>query len=58
MRSDDVIEQIDGKDWWDYGTYQAQLRAYDGKPHAFTLERGTAEYHVQLSAPFALAAQP
>lgn len=58
MRSDDVIEQIDGKDWWDYGTYQAQLRAYDGKPHAFTLERGTTEYHVQLSAPFALAAQP
>jgi hypothetical protein len=57
MRSDDVIEQIDGKDWWDYGTYQAQQRAYDGKPHAFVIERGDKEYHVQLGVPFVLAAQ-
>jgi hypothetical protein len=52
LRSDDVIEKIDGSDWWTYGTYQAQQRAYDGRPHAFEIERNGQTFNVQLSAPF------
>ena len=40
LRSGDVVNKIDGKYWWEYGTYQTQQRAYDGKPHAFEIERG------------------
>ena len=29
LRSGDVINKIDGKFWWEYGTYQSQQRAYD-----------------------------
>lgn len=51
MRTNDVIEQIDGRWWWEYGTYQAQLRAYDGKPHSFLLERGKQRVTVTLGEP-------
>jgi hypothetical protein len=40
LRSSDVVDKIDGRFWWEYGTYQTQLRAYDGKPHSFVIERG------------------
>ena len=40
LRTGDVIDKLDGKFWWEYGTYQTQLRAYDGKPHTFEIERG------------------
>lgn len=53
LRSGDVVDKLDGKYWWEYGTYQTQQRAYDGKPHAFEIERGDKVLDLQLSAPFA-----
>ncbi len=52
MRSGDVIEKLDGKDWWEYGTYQTEARAYDGKPHSFEISRNGATIDVQLAEPF------
>ena len=55
LRTGDVIDKLDGKFWWEYGTYQTQLRAYDGQPHDFDVERGKVggpPAHVQLGAPF------
>jgi hypothetical protein len=52
LRSGDIIEKIDGLDWWRYGTYQAQQRAYDGRPHVFEIQRGGRAAEVRLSAPF------
>ena len=55
LRTGDVIDKLDGKFWWEYGTYQTQLRAYDGKPHSFDVQRGKVggpAGHVQLAAPF------
>jgi hypothetical protein len=55
LRTGDVVDKLDGRFWWEYGTYQTQLRAYDGRPHAFDVERGTVggpAVHVQLGAPF------
>src|SRR5580700_4883301 len=57
LRSGDVIEKIDGLDWWRYGTYQAQQRAYDGKPHVFEIQRNGRAGEVRLTAPFVLAGQ-
>jgi hypothetical protein len=54
MRSDDVIETIDGKAWWLYGTYQSERIAYDGKPHSFEVLRGGRPIEIQLGPPFAL----
>jgi hypothetical protein len=48
MRSGDVIEKIDGLYWWEYGTYQTELRAYDGKPHQFEIQRGERTVTVTL----------
>ena len=42
LRTGDVLEKIDGRFWWEYGTYQTELRAYDGKAHALEIQRGTA----------------
>ncbi len=55
LRTGDVIDKLDGKFWWEYGTYQTELRAYDGLPHDFDVERGKVggpPGHVQLGAPF------
>ena len=52
MRTNDIVDKLDGLEWWMYGTYQAQARAYDGKPHSFQLERGDSTIAVQLGAPF------
>jgi hypothetical protein len=55
LRTGDVIDKLDGRFWWEYGTYQTQLRAYDGKPHDFDVERGKVggpPAHVQLGEPF------
>jgi hypothetical protein len=41
LRTGDVVDKVDGKYWWEYGTYQTQIRAYDGKPHTFEVTRGT-----------------
>jgi hypothetical protein len=52
MRTNDIVDKLDGLDWWMYGTYQTQARAYDGKPHSFQLERGGSTIAVQLGTPF------
>jgi len=55
LRTGDVIDKLDGRFWWEYGTYQTQLRAYDGEPHSFDVERagvGGPPAHIQLQAPF------
>jgi Mg2+/citrate symporter len=52
MRTDDIVNKVDGKFWWEYGTYQTQARAYDGKPHSFELQRGSQTLEIQLGAPF------
>ncbi len=57
LRSGDVIEKIDGLDWWRYGTYQAQQRAYDGRPHVFEIQRNGRAGEVRLAAPCVLAGQ-
>jgi hypothetical protein len=53
MRTNDVVERLDGRFWWEYGTYQTQLRAYDGKTHTFQLQRGNQTLEVALGEPFA-----
>jgi hypothetical protein len=55
LRSGDVIESIDGKAWWLYGTYPAQELAYDGKPHAFEVLQGGRAVNIALDAPFTAA---
>jgi hypothetical protein len=55
LRTGDVIDKLDGRFWWEYGTYQTQLRAFDGQPHTFDVERGKVggpAVHVELGAPF------
>ncbi|HTD37405.1 MAG TPA: hypothetical protein VK669_07815, partial [Candidatus Limnocylindrales bacterium] len=55
LRTGDVVDKLDGKFWWEYGTYQTQLRAYDGKPHTFDVQRGKVggpPGHVDLGVPF------
>ncbi len=52
LRTGDIVEQIDGKPWWMYGTFPTQAMAYDGKPHAFQIRRGGATLDVQLVSPF------
>jgi hypothetical protein len=52
LRSGDVVEKLDGKPWWEYGTFQTQQRAFDGKPHAFEIQRGGRTFNVQLGEPF------
>lgn len=52
MRSNDVVDKLDGLFWWEYGTYQTQRRAYDGKPHTFEVERGSQTIDIALGEPF------
>lgn len=52
LRSGDVIETIDGVAWWQYGTYPSERRAYDGKPHALEVLRGSRRVEITLGAPF------
>ena len=46
LRSNDVIEQIDGVDWWQYGTYRSQQRALDGQSHTYAVGDEKKEYYV------------
>ncbi len=50
LRTGDVVEKLDGRFWWEYGTYQTELRAYDGKPHAFEIERAGRTVDITLGA--------
>jgi hypothetical protein len=52
LRSGDVVTTIDGKSWWEYGTYQAQMRAYDGRSHRFEVARNGTTVEVTLGTPF------
>ncbi len=52
MRTNDIVNKLDGAFWWEYGTYQTQARAYDGKPHTFELQRGSGTLNVRLGEPF------
>lgn len=52
MRTNDIVNKLDGEYWWEYGTYQTQARAYDGKPHTFELQRGKTTLNIQLGEPF------
>ncbi|MFY9779657.1 MAG: hypothetical protein WAJ85_03980, partial [Candidatus Baltobacteraceae bacterium] len=52
LRTNDVVERLDGKYWWEYGTFQTQAKAYDGLPHTFVVERGPRELTVALGAPY------
>ncbi len=51
LRTNDVVEKLDGKYWWEYGTFQTQARAYDGKPHVFVVTRGKDESTIDLARP-------
>jgi hypothetical protein len=52
MRTNDIVDKLDGKFWWEYGTFQTQSRAYDGKPHSFEVERAGKTLEIQLGEPF------
>ena len=53
LRTGDIVDKVDGRYWWEYGTYQTQLRAYDGKPHTFDVTRGNRhDIHVELGEPY------
>jgi hypothetical protein len=53
LRTNDVVEKVDGKEWWQYGTYQTQAKAYDGKPHTFEVTRGKEKQTITLRQPYA-----
>jgi hypothetical protein len=52
LRTNDIVSKLDGKFWWEYGTFQTQSRAYDGLPHVFEVNRGSKTLTVTLGAPF------
>jgi len=52
LRTGDVVMKLDGRFWWEYGTFQTQLRAYDGRPHSFEVQRGAQTIEIQLTTPF------
>ena len=55
LRTGDVIDKLDGRPWWEYGTYQTQQHAYDGRSHTYDVERGKVggpPGHVVLGEPF------
>jgi hypothetical protein len=52
LRTNDIVVKLDGKFWWEYGTFQTQRRAYDGLPHTFEITRGTKSLTVTLGEPY------
>jgi hypothetical protein len=50
LRTGDVVQKIDGRFWWEYGTFQSQARAYDGKPHVFEVQRNGTTLDVGLGS--------
>jgi hypothetical protein len=52
LHTNDIVVKLDGKEWWQYGTFQTQARAYDGLPHAFEITRGAQSLTVRLGAPY------
>ncbi len=68
LRTNDIVVKLDGKYWWEYGTFQTQRRAYDGLPHTFVVTSGIngpertvtfgAPYPAPVASPRALAPEP
>jgi hypothetical protein len=54
LRSNDVVMEVDGREWWYYGTYPTEQFAYDRKPHTFTIVRDGTTANVALNAPFVM----
>jgi hypothetical protein len=52
LRTNDVVQKIDGRYWWEYGTYPSQRRAYDGLPHTFLVTRDRRDFEVRLGDPY------
>jgi len=52
LRTNDIIDKLDGRYWWEYGTYQTEQRAYDGRPHVFEVTRGKEKLQISLREPF------
>jgi S1-C subfamily serine protease len=53
LRTGDIVDKVDGRYWWEYGTFQTQLRAYDGRPHTFDVTRGAShDIHIALGEPY------
>lgn len=50
LRTGDIVEQLDGEPWWEYGTFQSEARAYDGKPHTFEIKRNGTAFAVSLAS--------
>lgn len=57
LRSNDVVMEVDGRQWWEYGTFATEQFSYDRKPHTFTVVRNGATTAIALSAPFVMASQ-
>jgi hypothetical protein len=51
LRTGDVVNRVDGRPWWMYGTYQTEQFAYDGKPHLFEVSRGGRTFDIRLGRP-------
>jgi len=51
MRTGEIVDKIDGRWWWDYGTFQSEARSYDGKAHSFQVRVGKGTRQIQLLAP-------
>ncbi|HUY11456.1 MAG TPA: hypothetical protein VMV73_04250 [Candidatus Dormibacteraeota bacterium] len=51
MRSGEIVDKIDGRWWWEYGTFQSQARAYDGIAHRFQVRNGKKIEQIRLAAP-------
>lgn len=57
IRTGDVLVKLDGKFWWEYGTFQTERRAYDGLPHTLLMERRKRRFEVTLGSPLVIAPQ-
>ncbi len=51
MRSGEIVDKIDGRWWWDYGTFQSEARSYDGKAHSFQVRVGKLTQQIRLTRP-------
>jgi len=56
LRSGEVVETIDGKAWWLYGTYPAQELAYDVSRIPSRFYKGGRAVDIALRAPFTATA--
>ncbi len=57
LRTGDIIDTLDGKYWWEYGTFQTQARAFDGLPHTYGIHRDGKKMIIQLGQPFIAATE-